>query len=71
MASGGSNTTASNMPILIWIPKVQTFTVTYNLKFSISGKAKDDWPNKIFLKKKNGKFGKHVVKDKLRIPNRS
>jgi hypothetical protein len=25
--SGGSNTTASYMPILIWIPKVQTFTV--------------------------------------------
>jgi hypothetical protein len=28
MDSRGSNTTASNMPILIWIPKVQTFTVT-------------------------------------------
>ncbi len=34
MDSGGSNTTASNMPILIWIPKVQTCTVNFKLKFT-------------------------------------
>jgi hypothetical protein len=31
MDSGGSNTTASNMPILIWIPKVQMFAVTFTV----------------------------------------